>query len=439
MRAIHHLLGAGLLLAVVACNLETRDDPQATNGVLLIVVDTLRRDHLGAYGYERDTSPNLDELAARSTLYRSAYSHAPWTTPAIAALMTSRHPEALGIRDRQSRLAEEFVSLPEVLQEAGWTTGAIVSHSFCSSRWGFAQGFDSFDESNIKGPFATTSQDVSELAIDWIDAHHERPFFLFLHYFDPHAAYVQREGFEFREKGESRYEGRLGSVVIPERFAMDPSRLRPADLREMERLYDSEIALTDRWIGAVLDHLEEVGVLEQTLVIITADHGEEFLDHGALDHAKTLYDELVRVPLIVHYPGRTATVSERIVGLVDVLPTVLDAAGLAAPAGIRGHSLLDGPTREIVYLETERLRRLRGVVKDGHKLIVDRDGGAVELYDLVADPSEHENLAAQRPELVAELRALLGALVDAPPTRKPADEVKLTDEERERLRALGYM
>jgi arylsulfatase A-like enzyme len=431
-----------LLLAVTACG--GTDSGGAVSAprpdVVLIVIDTLRADHLGSHGYPRDTTPNIDALAAESTRYARAYSHAPWTTPAVAALMTSRYPSAFGITSVQSRLPDEATLLPELLLDAGYRTAAFVSHSFVSAKWGFSQGFERFDESNVKGHMATTSPDISELAIAWLQEQRgEEPVFLFLHYFDPHFGYIDQPDFPFGGRAPD-YEGPVRSGSFPGMHAKEKQQLSPADIHELRRQYDSEIALTDREIGRVLDALREAGRYESAVVVLTGDHGEEFFDHGSLDHTKTLYDELVHVPLLMKLPGRPAGVIETPVAHVDLLPTLTDWLDLELPPGARGRSLLEVEDAESrpVFLETKRLRRLRGVVLNDEKLILDLASGETQLFDLASDPAEQTDLSQERPDRVRTLRALIEAW-DGGAATVAVPPLELDEEERERLKALGYL
>jgi arylsulfatase A-like enzyme len=446
------LLATSLLMACgepepVAGEPATQNPEAAhpTTNVLLIVIDTLRADHMSAYGHERPTTPRLAELARESVTYRRAYSQAPWTTPSIGSLLTSRSPTALGIHGDRSPLPQETRLLSEALRDAGFSTGGIVSHDYCSTRWGFARGFDHFDESSIRGYQAVTSQRVTNLGIAFVESQGERPWFLFLHYFDPHFSYVEHRRFAFGGRAAD-YAGPIKSrmrfkALYPERPELDA-----ADLGELERLYDSEIAFTDHHIGRLLDHLRARGILDQTLVILTADHGEEFLDHDDLGHAKTLYDELVRVPLMLRVPGAVPTLIDAPVGLIDVYPSVLDYLGLPAEPRAAGRSLLrDGkpdpaPTRP-VHSETSRLgRSLHSIVEGRHKLVLDLESDRAELYDLRDDPGERRDLAAREPRRAAALRAQLEEHI-ARQRASATDprEIELSDEERERLEQLGYL
>jgi arylsulfatase A-like enzyme len=439
LRVVRTLLALPLL-ALVACG-STDSEPDAPRpDVVLIVIDTLRADHLGSYGYARDTTPHIDALAADATRYTRAFSHAPWTTPAVAALMTSRIPSTLGITNVQSRLPDEAVLLPELLRDAGYRTAAFVSHSFVSAKWGFAQGFETFDESNVKGHLATTSPDVSDLGIAWLREHlGEKPVFLLLHYFDPHFGYLEQEGFAFGGRDPS-YAGRVRSGSVPGLLTQTDPQLTSEDVDELIRLYDSEIALTDQMVGRVLDALRAAGRYESSIIVLTGDHGEEFLDHGALDHTKTLYNELVHVPLLMKLPGQPAATVETPVAHIDVLPTLIDWLDLDRPAAAQGRSLLTAEADEPqpLLLETQRLRRLRGVVHGDEKLIIDLDTGRAQLFDLREDPDEQRDLARARPERVRALRTIVETWVDEDPTTR-SDPLDLTDEERERLKALGYL
>jgi len=427
-----------LVVLVAGCGMD-RVERAPTPDIVMIVVDTLRADHLGSYGYDRATSPNIDALAADSIRYTAAFSHAPWTTPSVASLLTSQYPKTLGIAKVQSRLADDVTLLPEVLGRAGYATAAFVSHTFVSRKWGFAQGFDVFDESNVKDHLATTSPGISDAAIAWLEARQpDRPVFLLLHYFDPHFCYVEQPGFPFGGR-PPEYTGPVVSGMFPG-LIKNPERFGQDDADEMRRLYDSEIALTDLAIGRVLDFLKSKGSYETTAIILTADHGEEFLDHGALDHGKTLYNELLHVPLLLKLPGaRPATVAEP-TGLIDVFPTLLDWLDLTPPPAVRGRSLLgpgDGRPRPI-FLETRRAGWLQGVIYGDHKLIVDRDSGETRLYQLSADPGELEDLSHERPERVAVLGRLLDAWAAERDGRAAAD-LDLDEHETARLEALGYL
>jgi arylsulfatase A-like enzyme len=419
--------------------------PRRDINVLLIVIDTLRRDRMGVYGHLRNTTPRISKLAESSVVYERALSQAPWTTPSVASLLSSTYPTMLGIENHRSVLPESADLLPEVLREAGFATGAVVSHSFCSSEWGFSQGFDHFDESNVQGHDAVTSADVTDRATDFLERQAENePWFLFVHYFDPHVAYVHHAEFSFGGP-EPGYDGPIFSGILMRKLRALRPQLRPADVREITRLYDSEIAFTDAQVGRLLDRLYERGKFESTLIVLTADHGEEFLEHGQLGHTQTLYGELIGVPLIIHYPGVAASRVHPHVGLVDVYPTITAFLGIEAPASVLGTSLYDSRTAahrapDAVFSETSRRSRLRAAVADGYKLILDLDTGQRALYDLESDPGETVDIAGRAPQRVAALSERLDAWMESSEAaRSSAPELTLTPEQEEHLKQLGYL
>jgi arylsulfatase A-like enzyme len=413
----------------------------ARPNVILIVVDTLRRDRLGVYGHEPTLTPAVDAFAADAVRYEEAYAQAPWTTPSVGALLASRYPQALGITRRRSALPEEPVLLPETLQGAGYETGAVVSNLFCSSRWNFGQGFSFFDDSVARGYEDVTSSEVTDRAIEFVDRDREGPFFLWIHYFDPHFLYVLHPEFV----PPTDYEGRINDAMGYEKLdKLQEKGLTDADVAEMFRRYDSEVGYTDRQVGRFLAHLRERGLYENAVVIFTADHGEAFLEQGVLGHGRTLQQDLVNVPLLMKIPGVAPGVVESTVQLVDVAPTVLDRLGLPEPStGFVGRSLLGQPDEEEphpAFFSTMLAGDTRGVVIAGMKLTERKRTGERVLFDVDADPGERNNLAAEQPQTVEALGVLLDAWADQVQEGKEhAVELDLTDAERERLEALGYV
>jgi choline-sulfatase len=419
---------------------QTSGPPRPLN-VLLIVVDTLRADHLGAWGYERNTSPAIDGIAADGIRYTTGISQAPWTTPSMGALMTSLYPSALGILGDRSVLPDDVTLLPEILNDAGYRTGAVISHSFCSSKWNFDQGFDDFNESNVLGHDAITSPGVTEGGLDFLEKQTDEPFFLWLHYFDPHFAYALHETTDFTP--DSPYDGRVKSSLKFSKLARIQDSLDDDDLAQLDRLYDSEIAYTDAHIAMVVDKLRALDLYDDTVIVFTADHGEEFMDHGRLGHAKTLYQELVNVPLIVKCPGWEPGVVDVPAGNIDVLPTVLACLNRDVPGDISGSVLPRSSDSEHhpIFSETQRGTRPRSIVSGQYKLIhnTKRNKG-YELYDLRADPGEQRDLSKRQPDVFDRLKTELSAWERKVSNRpRQSTDVELDDEERARLEALGYL
>jgi arylsulfatase A-like enzyme len=349
--------------------------------VVFIVVDTTRADHIGSYGYRRDTTPHIDRLAEKSTVFEQAYSHTPWTMPSVASLFTSLPPRDHGIVKWEQPLALEHLTLAEHLQAHGFLTAGFVSHLIFFPEYRFNQGFEHYDVSVLRegDPVElTTSREISDLAIRWLREEAHDPFFLWLHYFDPHGVYLQHEPYVWGDQAIDRY--------------------------------DSEIRHTDEQIGRVLSSLETLGMADDTIVVVVADHGEEFGDHGGIRHSKTLYDEVVRIPLVIYVPGFSPRRIDTIVSESDVAPTLCRLLGLPVPASFAG-------------------RRW--------KLVIDRETGARMLFDLARDPGEKRNMTAERADVVARLeRAIAEHYAQG---RTQVDEHELSEPLREQLEALGYL
>lgn len=395
--------------------------------VLLITVDTLRADRLGAFGYPRETSPAIDALAARSVVFENAQAQSAWTLSSLASLMTSLQTATHGAWSFDSRLDESFTTLAEQLRSRGYATFGVASHVFLGERYGLQQGFEGFDTDLVtdfvSSHEAITSPQVTERGIRWLKARSAdpRPWLLWVHYFDPHASYREHAGFS-------------------ERFGT----------RSDAQLYDGEIAFTDRSIGELLASLVDLGLADDTIVVLIADHGEEFGEHGGQGHGRTLHREVVHVPLLVHAPGFDPRRVEQRVSSVDVLPTLLDLLGLepATPSAgrslvpaMRGDELTDEPA--IAELGLNPNNRVDSVSAGAWKLMRQRTTGRTLLFDLVSDPGEFEDLAERHPERVEKLLALLDrAVAEADVLGAGFDRagpLQLSPDELERLRALGYV
>jgi arylsulfatase A-like enzyme len=400
------------------------------------VVDTLRADHTSAWGYGRETSPVLERLAASGRRYAHATSQAAWTTASIGSLMTSQYPSIIGLDRERVAMPRDVTTLAEVLHDHGLRTGAVVSHSFCSDEYNFDQGFDSFDDSNVLGHVGVSSPGVTEEAIGFLEQHAKEPFFLWVHYFDPHFAYTLHEGYDF-DPG-STYDGPVRNEM---RYAqLNDLTLGPRDVQELHRFYDSEISWTDHHLGMLLDELDRLGIADRTMVVFTADHGEEFLDHGRIGHAKTVYEESVHVPLVVRCPHWSPGVVETPVANLDIFPTVLACLGIRAPWGLEGRALGPrDPRPRPILTQVAKGRAGLAVVQGDHKL-VRRKEGAYELYDLAADPLEQHDLAPAGGELYEDLVEQVEAFATrlAEEKRKGA-KVKIDEEEADQLEALGYI
>jgi arylsulfatase A-like enzyme len=444
-RLLPVLMLFGLFLA--GCGAPEGQAPPRS--LLLVVVDTLRADHTSAYGYARETTPQLERLAAEGARVSTVYAPTATTGPTHAALFTGRHPRSVGVRRNAVPLPEGFATLAEQLADAGLETAGIVSSFVLNRRFGFDRGFgmwdDQFDRERstvghrrfeghvLEEGFDRRASDTTDRALQWLAGVGGAPFFLFVHYFDPHEPYVP-------------------PAPYVRRFAVDADaspRVRAAVL------YDAEVSYTDAEIGRLLAGLDDLGLAGETLVAVTADHGEGLLDHGYLFHDVFLYEEAVRVPLVLRGPGIPAgQVLSGPVSLVDLLPTLLDLLDRPSPSGIAGRSFapalaggaLPDAERPIVLerrvfssdrVGTIPVRGEKLAVREGRwKYIEAPEEKRRELYDLESDPGERVNLAQREPARAAALAERLVRWRRETPAIPPAAPVSPEDEER--LEALGY-
>jgi arylsulfatase A-like enzyme len=440
---------AGALTALALAFSGCGTDRAPARSVVLIVVDTLRADHLGAWGYPRPTSAELDRRVAQGVLFERAFAPSSWTLPSFASLYLGLWPSAHGVgraagsERRFTSLAPGFRPLAQILAEQGFATVGVANNPFLHPGFGLARGFG--DYRYVYGNLAhqPRASQIAWLGLRWLDERDPaRRFLLVLHLFDPHLSYDPHPS--VRGSFSSGYAGRLALPFggFGEANAGWAPR-DPEDRRFVAAAYDEELLFVDRQLARLFAGLEERGLRDETLVVLTADHGEELFEHGGFEHGHSLHQELLHVPLVLWgpgvEPGRIATP----VSLVDVLPTVLDALGLAPVEGLSGVSLwplatrrAPLPERAIVAEGTLHGPERRALLRWPWKLL-EVDGGAPRLYDLGADPAERKDLAAADPERVRALAAELAGLRAASAADAPAPE--LDDETRRQLSELGYL
>ncbi|MFH1403234.1 MAG: sulfatase [Candidatus Altiarchaeota archaeon] len=383
--------------------------------ILLISVDCMRKDHIGFYGYARNTTPVIDELAESSTVFMRAYSHAPWTHPSLSSLHTGLHPLQHGVTGWNHVLSENLTTLAEVLQSNGYHTEAYVSHLLLESRYGYPQGFDYYDESvmEIGHPHhVSTSRELTDTVINRSSGWGS-PFFVWVHYFDPHFRYMRHEEFDYGRASIDRY--------------------------------DSEISYTDYHIGRLLDNLRDMGLYDKTIIIVMADHGEEFGEHGGNLHKK-LYNEIINIPLIMRVPGVEHKVVDESVVESDLMPTLIKLVGANASLDLYGVAmpLTDGgfvPEGRAVYSETRRYIDSMSIIDGESKLVINntRRGTSLELFNLTADPGELSNIASRRDSRALAER-LQQKLIDF--YSEPAGDVvslELSKQQLKMLKDLGYV
>ena len=430
---------ATLLLLVSATLNACGPPPDPRPNVLLIVVDTLRADHLGYAGYAGDPTPHIDELAQQSVDFERAYAPAAWTRPSIASILTGLDPLSHGANRIDHALPPQIETLAESFASAGYATGGVVSNVHLLETVGFRQGFDLWDEEHARDHLYVSSERVTDTAVATLDSltRDRRPWFLFVHYFDPHYVYIDHSEYDDAPAATRLVTGEESMRSLKEKA---PS-MTPRDLAVLVGRYDEEIRLTDAQIGRLLEHLQDSGADTRTITVFTSDHGEEFGERAAIGHS-TLYDEVIRVPLLVRVPGNAE--ARRIaepVSLVSITPTLLDLAGIPFdPARFDAGSLAAStreapPPMDAAPIFSEIFNK-HAVTQGRYKLMRDEETGKAALYDLQEDPKETRDLSRTKTGVSNRLAKLLR---ERRRTRRPPTVTYETDPAmREQLRQLGY-
>lgn len=418
--------------------------------LVLVSLDTLRADHLGCYGYDRDLSPHIDSFASESIQFMKAVSQSSWTLPAHASLFTGYYPSAIGAVNRHRSIPLSFPMLGEILRDAGYSTAAFTGGGYLNPIYGFAQGFEAYEH---------YSAFDSDPVWRFIDGAGDRPFFLFLHTYKVHNYYVPPElmdrlGDEFKEEF-----GDLESIMsFVDRHLFvdlnDETRPRMEHLRDR---YDLSILHIDRQFGSLMDGLEERGLLGETLIVFFSDHGEEFGEHGRTYHGGTLYNEQIHVPLLLRLPGGRAEGKKipEIVELMDVFPTILEYLDMRAPREIDGESLVPliegtgGGTGGMAFSEISSLVTEKYSVCDtAGKLIYapERENlplpgtGSLQPYELTWGPDWTESPTTKEGGLLVEsFQRWYTDMIRLREAGSTTDEVVLDRDLQEELRALGYI
>jgi arylsulfatase A-like enzyme len=438
---------------------DAGDPRDARPNILLVTIDTLRADHVSAYGYARDTMPALTALAARGTRFDRAYANASWTIPSIASVLTGVLPSEHGVEHatledasmRQEMISEELPSLAASLRAAGYRTCAVVGSGHLDASLGYARGFDDYTGLGFveqDGVWAEVERRIPELEAG------DAPYFLWVHLIDAHAPYTPREprmtawwpAGEERPTGLDRAQNgvQVPVLAIAQRVPMDVA------IAYATTAWDTEIAQVDDALARMLARLDD----GHLAVVVTADHGEEFLEHGAMGHGNTLFEEVVHVPLVIAVPGQAPSTTRSLVSLVDLLPTLVELGGGALPERHAGRSLLPllrgeaFPATRDVIMETGGPLVVRGIFDGRYKYgeVVAAESipgteGVEGLFDLEADPAEHTSILEGHADVAGPLRErLLAVLAEARAHRPAVHEGTrpLTAARRAQLEALGY-
>lgn len=452
--------------------------------ILVVLVDTLRADHLGAWGYERATSPSIDAFARDGVQFLRAYSQSTWTKPATASLMTGRYPRQHQAYLEKAKLPESELLLPEALRAVGYRTAVFSGNPWVTREWGFDQGVDHFvsiyderfarvtlfmrsmkrldklvDEKArvynrvklwVQGELSTTARDpvVTDALVSWVEAQRGVPFYAHLHLMSPHHPYDPPPPFD-RFVPDPAHPPVINYPKKSYFFFEQGTPLDPAARADMVARYDGDILFVDGVFGSLLERLRAMGVLDDTVIVLVSDHGEEFYDHRNWGHGQSVYEELTRVPLIIRYPPRfpAGMRIETPVMTVDVMPTLLELAGAPPLDSLAGRSLLPlvagAPGHggeaysELIY----RYGMARGLVDGSAKIVHMRKDQErrTERYDLASDPREQHALDATGPAAAPLIERLEALTSWGDAHQSAAVEGKMDAEMQKRLKALGYL
>lgn len=457
-----------------------------SSNVLLVVADTLRWDHVSTYGYSHSTTPRLDRLASEGAVYELAFAASPWTTPSHAAMFTGQYPSRNGVDGRNIYLNPEASTLAGHLTRHGFQTAGFINNVYIRRQTGIGRGFQQYEEfwgrnegsslplllellrDRLRPRQDTGAQETRQSVEDWLnkDWNGTNPFFLFVHFMEPHAPYGVPATFlpQFLPAHVTPDQARQVNQD-PELFICHKVSMTPKDFEILNALYDNDIRYLDDQIGKLLDSLRQRGVLDNTLVIFVSDHGEHFGDHGLMSHELSIYDSLIRVPLILRHPASipAGTRISNVVQTVDLFPSILRFTHV--PSGslqLQGASLLpramDRAKQPFAFAEYNnaravdkiqrrfpgfsnplfRMKTLRAVRSADLKLIVGSDGSR-ELYNMKADPGETNNLYSQSPEEARILEAVLNKWSASFQASRFYRQEDISKEALDELRALGYV
>lgn len=440
--------------------------PAGAPNIILIIVDTLRADHLSCYGYREISTPAIDRLAADGTRFAKAFAQASWTRPSIASILTSLYPSSHQAVHKADALPEGVATLAEVLAQAGYYAAGFANNANVAPVFNFHQGFDEYhflapafffyatrsaselaiynqlrmvrerflSQAKYVEHYYQPAEVVTDRALEWLGSAQERPFFLMIHYMDPHDPYFVHP---FDGEGYAR--------------VADPNP--PKERAELyRRLYDGEIVYLDHHLARLFDGLRQRGLYEDSIIALTADHGEEFFEHGGWWHGQTLFEEQVHVPLIIKGTGRTGAgnVNNALVTSLDVAPTLIALAGVAVPQQMQGKALVLRPGqtggRDAVFAEEDFEGNVLFAVRtETWKRIAANPGNPrglprEQLFKIDSDPGEREDLAARNREVASELAAKTDTFKrEAKAEAVESAGASVDAATKERLRALGYV
>ncbi len=462
--------GAGGRLALGAPAIRFRP-PQITasdkkKNVIVLLIDTLRADKLTAYNKTWVKSPVFDKFVKESSLFERCQAPSNWTKPSCASVLTGLYPDSHKARGHSSKVASSIKLASEIFRTFGFATGAFIANGYLAAEFGFKRGWNQY-VNFIRENKKTDAENVFKTSLDFIADHKDKPFFTYIQTIDPHVPYDPPE--EDLKRYDARpYEGPVqnrSTGNLLEEIKRDKITLNARDKKRLEALYDGEVTYHDRYFGHFLDSLKKMGVLDNTVIVVCADHGEEFFEHESVGHGHTLFQELLHVPLVLRAPG-VVPAGRRIkaeAGLADILPTALKAAGLEIPAGLEGRDLLpvcNGAVPDPMeasfssFFSEKDERNLSWSVRKGDFKLRMKGPARTYLYNLADDPREQTDVDVKYPLALRALRIALGQFIAAPNKREwqsrelalhavspksQSETAEVPEDLRDQLRALGYM
>jgi len=445
---------------IVFLNLFSCQNKEKSFNIILISIDTLRADHLSCYGYSRNTSPNIDRIARKGVLFKNTIATSSFTPPSMASIFTSKNVSSHGIKHgvlkkgmvyNQEVISSSFTTLAEALKEEGYATFGFHTNPHLAKEFGFAQGFDFFKQFT----FANARRLNKEVLKFKEEYKKKGKYFLWVHYFDPHWPYFKREPWGSSYSSYHPKEIKvLNFDMWPEKFSSKTNLKEDKDLLSyLIARYDSEINFVDKYVGELIDSLKKDG---DALVIITSDHGEEFLEHGRFTHGFQLYEESIRVPLIINFPSKIpeGIKVENEASIIDIMPTILEILKIKSNPGLEGKSLIPlisknlsavpmaqagKKSNRILYSELYRFgNNLVSARFKNWKYIYNIKENRQELYDLGADIGEKSNIILKNEKVAKDLQMKVIGLISSSKKLK-GQEKPVGKKALDALKSLGYI
>ncbi len=422
--------------------------PRGPHPIIIVDVDTLAAKHLGAYGYPRDTSPNIDAFATEAIRFEWAFSQAPNTPPSQTSILTGLYPSSHGMVQDEDRVPREVTTLAEAFSALGFVTAAFVDGGYMAPAFGLDQGFDTYLSFKNQG-----LEKIGPEASRWVEDHAGENFLLLIHTYDVHWPYQPPEPYRstFTAGLEPPTPGFEPDQRLETLRKNKPERLAARDLAFARARYDGGIRYVDAWFGDFIARLRELSLLERATIVLLSDHGEEFQEHGSVGHDR-LYATVTHIPLLIRLPGGTgARGVSQVVESIDLMPTLLELAGASSPPELQGQSLLpllrgESDRAQVAISESPFFGRRRAIAAGNYRLLLTERTDRAELYHFRADPGEQINLAGSRPRQAEALRQglenwrnLIGRwqIPSGATDRRTGSE--LDAETRSQLKALGYL